>query len=381
MEWGFSTATRIRFGRDVSQSLAPEARVFGSRAVIVTGNTPRRFSALIDSLRDLGMKVCVVSCSSEPDLNWIRQKITDLRQHNPEVVIGIGGGSAIDAAKAFAALIPNDGEPQKFLEVVGDGAALISTPLPMIAVPTTSGTGAEVTKNAVISVPESRRKVSLRDDRMLPDLALVDPALTIGLPQYITATTGLDALTQLIEPYLSAKANPMTDGICREGIGRVSHALPKLLKGAENIALREDMSLASLFGGMALANSGLGAVHGLAGVLGGWCGAPHGALCGRMLPAVLRVNAIAIGEHQDTGLETRFRDVARWMTGRPDLDGLIEYLEELLKLGGVPSLSAMGLLNEDIPQIAEAARLSSSMKGNPVPLNKEELQDILSTSF
>jgi alcohol dehydrogenase class IV len=381
MEWGFSTATRIRFGRDVSQSLAPEARAFGSRAIVVTGNTPKRFSAVIDSLHDLDMNVIVVSCTSEPDLNWIRQILADLRDHDPKVIIGIGGGSAIDAAKAFAALIPNVGDPQQFLEVVGDGVALVSAPLPMIAVPTTSGTGAEVTKNAVISVPESRRKVSLRDDRMLPDLALVDPALTIGLPQYITATTGLDALTQLIEPYLSAKANPMTDAICREGIGRVSHALPKLLKGAENIALREDMSLASVFGGMALANSGLGAVHGLAGVLGGWCGAPHGALCGRMLPAVLRVNAIAIGENQDTGLESRFRDVARWMTGRPDLDGLIDYLEELLKLGAVPRLSAMGVLNEDIPRIAEAARLSSSMKGNPVPLNKGELQDILSSSF
>jgi alcohol dehydrogenase class IV len=381
MEWSFTTADRIRFGRDVSAALPSEVAKIGMRAVIVTGSDTRRFAKLIESIRSAGIDLEIISVAAEPDLAWLTTAISVGRQFEPEVVVGIGGGSAIDGAKALSALIANSGAPLRYLEVVGDGAAMENAPLPMIAVPTTSGTGAEVTKNAVISVPEHRRKVSLRDHRMLPELALVDPVLTIGLPLEITAATGLDALTQVIEPYLSSKSNPMTDAICREGISRAANALPKLLKGAENYTLREDMALTSVFGGMALANSGLGAVHGLAGVLGGWCGAPHGALCGRLLPAVLRVNANAISEHGDTGLETRFRDVARWLTGRTEMDGLTMHLEELLSLGRIAGLAEMGLSKHDIPDVAKAARVSSSMKGNPVPLNQSELEDVLKSSL
>lgn len=377
MEWSFTTSDRVIFGRDSSNRLATEVSQFGTVALIVTGASKNRFSKLINGLSDAGISVEIISIAREPDLDWLRRKTENARTLNPDVVVGLGGGSAIDAAKALAAMIPNSGDVLQYLEVVGDGRKLDHAPCPMIAVPTTSGTGAEVTKNAVISVPEHRRKVSLRDDRMLPNLAIIDPALTIGLPIEVTASTGMDALTQVIEPYLSARANPMTDAICREGIARGAHALPKLLKGAENISLREDMSLTSVFGGMALANSGLGAVHGLAGVLGGWCSAPHGALCGRLLPPVLEINARAVFEHGNTGLETRFRDVARWLTGHPELHSAVTHLEHLLKLGGVPSLTAMGLLEEDISKVAEAARLSSSMKGNPVPLNQLELEEVL----
>lgn len=377
MEWTFSTAQRIRFGKDASLALASEAQRLGDRAIIVTGATPARFSSVIGLLQNTK----AVSCPTEPDLNWLRHTVSEARNFRPNVVIGLGGGSAIDGAKALSALIPNEGDPLRYLEVVGDGETLATSPLPLIAVPTTSGTGAEVTKNAVISVIESKRKVSLRDDRMLPTLALVDPSLTIGLPTQITATTGLDALTQLIEPYLSSKANPMTDALCRDGIGRIANALPKLLKGAENYGLREDMSIGSVFGGMALANAGLGAVHGLAGVLGGWCGAPHGALCGRLLPSVLAVNAAAIAQHGDTGLESKFRDVARWLTGRPDLGGLTAHLQTLLDLGSVPRLKDMGLSASDFDAVAEASALSSSMKGNPVRLNRDELIQVLHESY
>lgn len=377
MTWSFHTAASIRFGRDVSADLAGLARQYGPRVLLVTGATPRRFAKLTDGLDLADLDVLHLSVSGEPSLEWIETAVLQARPFQPHVVIGLGGGSAIDAAKALAALVPNPGGALLYLEVVGQGASLKVAPLPMIAVPTTSGTGAEVTKNAVISVPEHRRKVSLRDARMIPDIALVDPVLTIGAPLRVTAATGLDALTQCIEPYLSSKANPMTDALCREGIGRAAHALPRLLKGAENYALREDMSIASLMGGMALANAGLGAVHGLAGVLGGWCGAPHGALCGRLLPGVLALNAAACAQHGGTGLETRFRDVARWLCGHPNLDTMVDHLNNLLDIGGVPRLGAMGLLAEDCDEVAEAARLSSSMKGNPVVLNREELTQIL----
>jgi alcohol dehydrogenase class IV len=381
MEWGFSTAGRIRFGRDVSKDLATEAKQFGSRALVVTGRTPGRFKTLIKALPNAGLTVDIVSCEGEPDLNWVSQSLIEARAIGPDLVVGLGGGSAIDAAKALAALIPNDGDPLRYLEVVGAGETLSAAPLPMIAVPTTSGTGAEVTKNAVISVPESRRKVSLRDDRMLPDLALVDPILTVGLPIGVTAATGLDALTQVIEPYLSSKSNPLTDAVCQEGIQRAAHALPKLLTGSDDYASREDMSLTSVFGGIALANSGLGAVHGLAGVLGGWCGAPHGALCGRLLPSVLRVNAQTIPQNGDTKSEARFRDVANWLTGRPDLDGLIDFLHGLLELGQVPKLKDMGLDVADFETVAEASRTSSSMKGNPVVLSRDALVQVLKEAY
>lgn len=381
MIWNFRTADSIRFGRDCAQDLPQLSRSFGTSAVLVTGSNPNRFSKLIKSVEAADVSLHIISIKHEPDLDWLNTHIAHSRALKPHLVIGLGGGSAIDAAKALAALIPNDENPLRYLEVVGDGAPLDHNPLPLIAVPTTSGTGAEVTKNAVISVPEHRRKVSLRDDRMLPNIALVDPVLTVGAPLHVTAATGLDALTQCVEPYLSSKANPMTDALCREGIARASHALPRLLKGAENYNLREDMSLASVIGGMALANAGLGAVHGLAGVLGGWCGAPHGALCGRLLPGVLSLNNTACAEHGDTGSETRFRDVARWLTGRPDIEGLVATLNDLLDLGQVPRLSAMGLEEADCAEIAEAARLSSSMKGNPVVLNRDELESILRSAL
>ena len=369
------TAAHVRFGRDTSATLASEVAKRGGRVLVVTGSNTQRFSRLLDSLDAAGLGVQTLGVSGEPNLEWLTQQIENARAFGPEVIVGLGGGSAIDAAKALAALIPNMGNPMRYLEVVGEGLPLEVAPLPMIAVPTTSGTGAEVTKNAVISVPSHRRKVSLRDDRMLPDLAIIDPVLTIGLPLGITAATGLDALTQVIEPYLSSKANPMTDALCREAIKRATYALPRLLNGSDDISLREDMSLASVFGGMALANSGLGAVHGLAGVLGGWCGAPHGALCGRLLPVVLEANSVAI--RGNAGFEGRFREVAKWLTGDTDLRAAVRHLETLLEQGKVPRLAEMGLLAADIPEVAEAARLSSSMTGNPAPLNQSTLEDIL----
>lgn len=371
MAWDFRTADHIRFGAGVASELASHASGLGSKVLLVTGATPTRTAALHAGLDP------VASCqiAGEPTLDELMKILDGLPEI--DVVVGIGGGSVIDAAKAIAALAANPGAPMRYLEVVGDGQPLDMPPYPMIAVPTTAGTGAEVTKNAVIGVPEHGRKVSLRDARMLPNLALIDPDLTQGAPIGVTAASGLDALTQCIEPYLSCQANPMTDALCREGITRASAALPKLLKGGERPNLREDMALASVMGGLALANSGLGAVHGFAGVIGGRYDAPHGAVCGRLLPGVLRCNWNAVQEHGETGRETRFRDVARWITGVPDLDRLTDQLETWLDWGGLPRLSRYGVSPGDVGTIAAEAKKSSSMAGNPVPLNDNELVGIL----
>ena len=211
-----------------------------------------------------------------------------------EIVVAIGGGSALDLGKAAAALIANGGDPLRYLEVIGEGRPLERPSLPCVAIPTTAGTGSEVTRNAVLGSPTHGVKASLRSPHMLPAVALVDPELTYDLPPALTASTGLDALTQLIEPFVSARANAFVDAICRDAIPRVIAALPKAFAGDR--AARADMAYASLCGGLALANAGLGAVHGFAGPIGGRFPAPHGAICAVLLPHVVAINAARTGD-------------------------------------------------------------------------------------
>ena len=234
-----------------------------------------------------------------------------------DVIIGLGGGSAIDTGKAIAALLTNPGDPLDYLEVIGRGQALHATPLPYIAIPTTAGTGSEVTRNAVLASPEHRVKVSLRSPLMLPRVAIVDPELTYSLPPAITASTGLDALTQLIEPYTCNSPNPLVDAICREGMQRAARSLKRAYQDGNDVAAREDMSIAALFGGLALANAKLGAVHGFAGPLGGLFPAPHGMICARLLPLIVEANVRALQERKpNTSVLQRYAEVAQLLTGR-----------------------------------------------------------------
>ena len=217
-------------------------------------------------------------------MTLVRQGVELARREQCDLVIAFGGGSAIDAGKAIAALLANGGELTDYLEVIGKGQPLRHPSVPFIAVPTTAGTGSEVTRNAVLASAEHQVKVSMRSPLMLPRLAVVDPELTLELPPAVTASTGLDALTQLIEPYVSIRANPLTDGFCLEGLRRVSRSLRRAYHAGRDITAREDMSLASLLGGLALANAGLGVVHGFAAPVGGMFHAPHGAICAALLP-------------------------------------------------------------------------------------------------
>ncbi len=289
MRFEFATATRIVFGEGTVATLPELVRSFGVRPLVVTGASSKRAAWLVSALSAQTLAV-----PGEPTVDLIRDGVRRVREAGCDVVVSLGGGSAIDAGKAIASVATNGGEPLDFLEVVGKGRTLEAAPLPFIAVPTTAGTGSEVTRNAVLASPEHGVKASMRSPMMLPRVALIDPELTYALPPAVTANTGLDALTQLIEPYVSARANPLTDALCVEGIGRAAGALGRAYRDGTDSEARRDMALASLFGGLALANAGLGVVHGFAAPLGGSWNAPHGALCAALLPHGMAANIAAL---------------------------------------------------------------------------------------
>lgn len=369
----FASAERIRFGRGVIAE-APEAiAALGRRVFLVQGASARHGGALIPALSALGVQVVPFTCAKEPDLPLLDTAISEAQAAGVDCVVALGGGAAIDLGKAVAALIPAPGGAMDHLEVVGKGLPLSADPLPFVAIPTTAGTGAEVTKNAVITVPEHARKVSVRDARMLADLALVDPGLTDNTPKAVTLASGLDAVTQVIEPYLSARANPLTDALCRAAIPRGLSALRRLMQG-EDPAARDDLAFTSLCGGLALANAGLGAVHGLAGVIGGVAPtAPHGAICGALLPHVLKANRAACAGQPV--LLDRFDEVQDWIDG--SLTERRCTLDQWSAQHGLPGLAAMGVSSESFAAIADAAAASSSMKANPVALPSDVLEHLL----
>jgi alcohol dehydrogenase class IV len=366
MTFEFSTAGRIVFGCGTLAQAAPAAAAFGKKALVVTGRNPQRAAPLLDLLKKEGVACKTFAVSGEPTVEMARQAAA----LSADVVIGFGGGSVIDLAKAAAALMTNPGDPLDYLEVIGKGRPLTERPAPCIAIPTTSGTGAEVTKNAVLASPEHKVKVSMRHPLMIPDLAIVDPECMLSMPPAVTASTGLDALTQLLEAFISRKANPMTDGFCREGLPRAVRSLRRVFENGDDLAAREEMALASLFGGLALANAGLGAVHGFAGPLGGMFSAPHGMVCAALLPHVMKANLSALGD------SVRLAEFAR-MTGGSTAEEGIDWIEKLCRDLQVPPLSALGITEADFPEIVEKSKSSSSMKGNPVTLSDEELTQIL----
>lgn len=380
MRFEFTTATQIIFGPHTVNEVAPLAAGWGRRVLLVTGATPERAAPLMEQLQKQGVEVVTFSLSGEPTTAIVSVGAQRAREARCDLVIGLGGGSVLDAGKAIAALLTNGGEPLDYLEVIGRGQTISRPAAPYIAIPTTAGTGSEVTKNAVLASPEHRVKASMRSPFMLPRLAVVDPTLTYTTPPSVTAGAGLDALTQLIEPYLSNKANPMTDALCREGMRRVARSLRRAYQNGDDAEAREDMALASLFGGMALANAALGAVHGLASPLGGLYAAPHGMICARLLPYVMDANVRALRSRQPTSpaLE-RCTEIAHLLTGNLSAsaeDG-VAWVEALCADLNVPPLSQWGVRREDFPAVIAAAQKASSMKGNPIALSDKELAEIL----
>ena len=380
MRFEFATAGRIVFGSGALQEIGGLCREFGRHALVVTGRETRRAEPLLKRLDQSGLRATLFAVSGEPTVALVEAGIAQARAAGADFVIGFGGGSAIDAGKAIAAMLANPGGVLDYLEVIGRGLILANASVPFVAIPTTAGTGAEVTRNAVLASPEHRGKASLRSPLMLPRLALVDPELALNLPHAITAATGLDALTQLIEPFVSVRANPMTDAVCREGLRCAARSLRAACAGGANLAAREDMARASLFSGMALANASLGAVHGLAAPIGGGFDAPHGAVCAALLPHVMAANLAALRERAPLSPALdRYDELARVLTGRPTAlaeEGL-EWVQEVVADLKIPRLSAYGIRPENVEDLVSKAAVASSMKGNPVVLTPAELSDIL----
>jgi alcohol dehydrogenase class IV len=384
MHFEFATASRIVFGPGTVQQVPAAAKAFGQRALLVVGGSGRVTDALVRALDSAGVAVSEFHVPQEPTVELVLAGLDQARAAECALVIAVGGGSVIDAAKAIAALLANPGTIFDYLEVVGKGQALPYPSVECIAVPTTAGTGSEVTRNAVIAVKERRVKVSLRGPSVLPRLAIVDPELTYSLPASVTATSGLDALTQLIEPFLSTASNPMTDAVCREGIRRVARSLKVACEHPDDHAAREDMALASLFSGMALANAKLGAVHGFAGPIGGMFPASHGSICARLLPVVLEINLRALRQrvHSAPVLD-RFAQVAQLLTSDPQAtpEAGALWLRELCTALHVPPLAAHGVSTSDFTDIIAQAKKASSMKGNPIELTDEELTEVLESAL
>lgn len=376
MNFEFSAPGKILFGPGRSAEAATEIVGWGSRILLVTGSRPGRAAPLRDALLARGARLSEISLSREPHVEDLRSGVEAARSSRAQAVVALGGGSVLDLGKAIAALAPSGSDPLDHLEVVGKGLPLSGPGLPFAAVPTTAGTGAEATRNAVLST--GTVKVSLRGPQLMPRLAVVDPGYAIGAPRDLTAWTGMDALTQLVEPLLSRFANPLTDALCRQGIPLSVAALPAALRDPLDLSARSDLALASLLSGMALANARLGAVHGLAAPLGGMFPCPHGAVCARLLVPAWKANAAAL-ERADQSVRERFLDASRLLSGRSDAtisDGL-EVLEALSQAAMAPPLSRWGMTESDIPAVREAGMRASSMKGNPVELAPEEIDAIL----
>ena len=384
MAFEFATAGRIIFGRGTLRQAGAIAAGMGRHALVVTGLSAELTQPLVDLLREHAVGATLFAVPHEPTTDLVLQGVQHARDAACDLVIGLGGGSAIDAAKAIAALLTNPGDLFEYLEVIGQGRAISEPAAPLIAIPTTAGTGAEVTRNAVIISPQHRVKVSMRSPLMLPRVAIVDPELTYSVPPAITASTGLDALTQVLEPYVSSRANAMIDPLVRDGMARAARSLRRAYEHGDDPDAREDMALVSLFGGLALANAGLGAVHGFAAPLGGMLRAPHGAICARLLPFVMEVNIRALRARQpDHYALPRYDEIARILTGNPQAqaaDG-IAWVHALCQALEIPPLSTYGLTRDDIPRVVERGAAASSMKGNPIPLTPEEMTEILTRAL
>ncbi|HEU4643282.1 MAG TPA: iron-containing alcohol dehydrogenase [Gemmatimonadaceae bacterium] len=381
MSFDLALPARVLFGEGRLAEVGAIAASLGTRALVVEGGSGRG-APLHELLGASGVATTRVRVTGEPTTTLVERGVAHARSEGCDVVVALGGGSVIDAAKAIAALVTNREPMREYLEVVGRGRPITERPLPMIAIPTTAGTGAEVTRNAVLMVEEERVKVSLRSPLMLPAVALIDPVLTYTMPPPVTASTGLDALAQCIEPFVTPRANPITDAVAREGIRRAAGALRRAYHDGGDVDARRDMAVASLCGGLALANAKLGAVHGFAAPLGGMFPIPHGTACARLLPPVVEVNVRALRARASASpaLE-RYEEVARLLTGRGDAraeDGAA-WLRALVEELEVPALSVYGVGAGDIPRVVEKARKASSMQGNPVELTEGELGEVLAS--
>jgi len=406
----FSSVARIVFGRGTFGQIGQLAAELGSAAMIVTnagepggGGLPDQLG---ESLRKADVRHAVMRQRGEPTVEQIDQAVQIARREKCDLVIGLGGGSAVDAAKAVAGLLTNGGGPLEYMEVIGQGKKLSQRSAPWIAVPTTAGTGAEATRNAVIGAPERRFKASLRSEHLLAHVALVDPELGVDVPPDVTARSGMDALCQLIESFTSHGAQPMTDALALRGIESAAAALPRAHADGGDLDARQDMALAALFSGITLGNAGLGAVHGFAAPMGANFPIPHGTVCAALLPHVIRANVAALRSAADgQRYLDRYATIGRLLfphavphdidageriertisaANLPDdeaADAAGEAAATLVTQLDIPPLGRFGVTADHVDELVALARRASSMRYNPVELSDTTLVDVLAAAL
>jgi alcohol dehydrogenase class IV len=383
--FSFSSPAQIYFGPGKLAELSNLLERYGRNVLLVGLSSQKYFPKVELMLRDSKKEWRTCSVQGEPSIASIYRIQKSLGGFVPDLVIAIGGGSVIDTSKVLAALATNSGDLLDYLEVVGKGHPLEKRAAPLIAIPTTAGTGSEVTRNAVLGVPEKKVKVSLRSPFIQAEIALIDPELTLSLPPDTTIFSGMDAFTQVIEPYVSIKANRFTDMLCQDGIRTAVSALPGVFQNGQDLHSRTEMSWVSLLGGLCLANAGLGAVHGFAAVIGGMFHAAHGAVCASLLPFVIQGNLEALRTHgqMESSFYQRYVDIFKIVIGK-EYVSIQEGLDWFLKLVHqfhIPCLKDFGIRKEDFSEIIHQAKNASSMKANPVVLNDDELFAILDNAY
>ena len=384
MRFEMNFPNKILFGPGVISEIGSDLRQMGRRVMVLLGEKGADPDPILRIVTNDSLDYRLIPLKGEPTLQMVDDLIRQSCEFQPDFVLAFGGGSILDAGKALAVLSANPGPVSDYLEVIGVGKTLSQPGLPLVAIPTTAGTGAEVTRNAVLGVPVLRIKVSLRSPYLLPRLAVIDPQLTYDLPANITASTGMDALTQVIEPFVSLKSNPMTDLYCREGMLRIGRSLKNAYSNGADQAARLDMSFGALLGGLALANAGLGAVHGFAGPIGGMFNVPHGAVCARLLPAVVDANfSVLRRSGGNAAVLNRFAEAAQILTGQSKStpEDLVQWLANLCDALSIPRLREFNIKEADFVDICEKARVASSMKANPIPLEMDTLLQILRQSW
>ncbi|MBX3411530.1 MAG: iron-containing alcohol dehydrogenase [Pirellulales bacterium] len=386
LQYDFTTPAGIHFGWGRRTEVGKLARPLGRRAMIVAGSRTLESSGALDevgnALRTAGMAVeRLANISHEPEVGDVDAAVELARQLAPadgDFVVAIGGGSALDLAKGVAALATNRGgdSVKDYLEGVGRGLTLDAEPLPILAMPTTGGTGSEATRNAVISSYDPPFKKSLRDARLVPQVVLVDPELAVSLPAAVTAHAGLDAITQLIESYVSRRAQPLPQALALEGLARAVPAIVTAVEQGHNRPAREALAHAALLSGMALANSGLGLAHGVAAALGVHARVPHGLACAVMLPVAMRANRDVC--------QQAFAQLAPALCGHnftddaQAADAAVTVVEQLCRRLAIPTrLSALGVRQDQIAGLVRDSR-GNSMSGNPRDIGDEELASLLS---
>lgn len=383
--YDFLAPQRIVFGWGRWREVGSLAAGLGRRAWIVSGSRSLESAGIVaemqDNLRQHGVEPLSLAISEgEPTVPVVDAAAARLRAlggHPGDMIVAIGGGSAIDLAKALAALATNDrgNSVRDYLEGVGSGQQLIAAPLPVVAIPTTAGTGSEATKNAVISVENPNVKKSLRADGLVPRLVVVDPELTVSLPPNVTAQTGMDAITQLIESYISRRAKPIPQALALQGVRLALPAIVEAVKHGESRWAREAMSHAALLSGIALANSGLGLAHGVAAALGVHCGVSHGLACAVMLPVALQANR-QVAERQLAEL-ARAAEISHDADDASAADALMAAIDAITSRIGIPRrLGELGVRGDQIPALVRDSR-GNSMDGNPRTIDDAELTSLL----